>query len=69
MYWQSDYRASKCSNLRIDTACCLNSLKAWRVDKYAPTNVIIEDQYPSEKCGTGTFFIYANPNGTVSITE
>ncbi len=52
-----------------DTFCCVKSLKAWRVDKFAPTNIAPEETVPTKKCGTNTFVIYANANGTVSVVD
>lgn len=52
-----------------DTVCCVDSVSAWRTDVQPTTNTIPESSSPSTRCGTNVFVIYANPNGTVSVTD
>ncbi len=52
-----------------DTKCCVDSVRVWRVDPQAPTNITPEDVVPSKRCQTTTFVIYANPNYTVSVID
>lgn len=52
-----------------DTYCCINTLKAWRVDEKAPKDIAAEESSPSSSCGTKTFVIYARPNGSVGVID